>query len=341
MVTARPALQERSKTRSAPAIFQPTDLLSIQDLSPGDVREIFDLTTAIKARPAMFGTALAGRQFVMMFEKPSLRTRVTFEVGINALGGHALFMECPGGIESREKIADVARNLERWVQGIILRTFKHSTVTDMAANANVPVINALTEREHPCQALADYFTLLEKFGDVEKLKVAFVGDGNNVAHSLMLTAANLGGHFALATPKGYEPSREIVQAAKAIAARTGAVIEITNDARAAVSGADAIYTDVWASMGQECEAGQRSKVFRPYQVNSELMSLAAPHAVFMHCLPAHRGDEVTDEVLDSPQSVVYDEAENRLHVQNAIMVLLAGASKGSTKSGEPVTAGRA
>jgi ornithine carbamoyltransferase len=250
-------------------------------------------------------------------------------------------MECPGGIESRERIADVARNLERWVQGIVLRTFKHSTVTEMAANANVPVINALTDREHPCQALADYFTLLEKFGDVEKLKVAFIGDGNNVAHSLMLTAANLGGHFALATPKGYEPSKEIAHAANAIASRTGATIEITNDAHAAVAGADAIYTDVWASMGQECEAGQRSRIFRPYQVNSELMSLAAPHAVFMHCLPAHRDDEVTDEVLDSPQSVVYDEAENRLHVQNAIMVLLAGTSKGGAKSASPVRAGRA
>jgi ornithine carbamoyltransferase len=324
MVTARPALHERSKTRSAPAMFQPTDLLSIQDLSPSDVHQIFDLTKTIKARPAMFSSALAGRQFVMMFEKPSLRTRVTFEVGINSLGGHALFMECPGGIESREKVADVARNLERWVQGIILRTFKHSTVTEMAANARVPVINALTEREHPCQALADYFTLLEKFGGVQKLKVAFVGDGNNVAHSLMLTAATVGGHFALAMPKGYEPSKEIVQGANSIAARTGAKIEITNDPQAAVTGADAVYTDVWASMGQESEAGKRSAIFRPFQVNSALMSLAAPHAVFMHCLPAHRGDEVTDEVLDSPQSVVYDEAENRLHVQNAIMVLLAG-----------------
>jgi ornithine carbamoyltransferase len=341
MVTARPALHERSQPGSAPAVFQPTDLLSIHDLSPCEVHQIFDLTKAIKARPARFSNALAGRQFVMMFEKPSLRTRVTFEVGINTLGGHALFMECPGGIESREKIADVARNLERWVQGIILRTFKHSTVTDMAANANVPVINALTEREHPCQALADYFTLLEKFDDLQKLKVAFVGDGNNVAHSLMLTAANLGGHFALATPKGFEPSKEIVQAAKATAARTGAVIQITNDPHAAVAGADAIYTDVWASMGQEDEAGQRSTVFRPYQVNSELMSLAAPHAVFMHCLPAHRGDEVTDEVLDSPQSVVYDEAENRLHVQNAIMVLLAGASKEGSKSAAPVGTARA
>jgi ornithine carbamoyltransferase len=340
MVTARPTLQAKA-TRSAPAIFQQTDLLSISDLSPYDVHEIFALTSDIKARPGMFSTALKGRQYVMMFEKPSLRTRVTFETGINSLGGHALFMECPGGIESREKAADVARNLERWVQGIVLRTFKHSTVTEMAANANIPVINALTDREHPCQALADYFTLREKFGDLKNVKLAFVGDGNNVAHSLMLTAANLGSHFALATPKGYEPAEYIVQAAHKIAARTGAKIDIGNHPEEAVSGADAIYTDVWASMGQESEAGKREALFRPFQVNSGLMSLAAPHAAFMHCLPAHRGHEVTDEVLDSEQSVVYDEAENRLHVQNAILVLLAGTSKGGTKSAPSIRAGRA
>ncbi|MBZ5569424.1 MAG: ornithine carbamoyltransferase [Acidobacteriia bacterium] len=339
MATAHPALAAKAP-RSAPAIFQQSDLLGIQHLSPYEVHEIFALTKSIKAKPAAFGTALKGKQYVMMFEKPSLRTRITFEAGINTLGGQALFMECPGGIESREKAADVARNLERWVQGIILRTFKHSTVTEMAANAGVPVINALTDREHPCQALADFFTLQEKFDDLPKLKVAFVGDGNNVAHSLMLTAANLGSHFSLAVPQGYEPVKDIVQAAKQVAAQTGAVIEIGNDPQAAVAGADAIYTDVWASMGQESEAGKRDNIFRPFQVNAALMSLAAPHAVFMHCLPAHRGCEVTDEVLDSPQSVVYDQAENRLHVQNAIMVLLAGARKGA-KSASAIQAGRA
>ncbi len=326
MVTARPALQSKA-LRSAPAIFQQTDLLAIEDLSPYEVHEILALTKAVKARPGVYGSALKGKQFVLMFEKPSLRTRVTFEVGINSLGGHALFMECPGGMEKREKAADIARNLERWVQGIILRTFKHSTVTEMATHAGVPVINALTDREHPCQALADFFTLQDKFGDLAKLKVAFVGDGNNVAHSLMLTAAKVGGHFAIATPTGYEPAKDIVEAAKKAATRTGAKIEIGNDPQAVVAGADAIYTDVWASMGQESEAGKREAIFQPFQVNAALMSLAAPHAVFMHCLPAHRGSEVTDEVLDSPQSVVYDEAENRLHVQNAIMVLLAGTNK--------------
>jgi ornithine carbamoyltransferase len=339
MVTARPTLQARA-TRSAPAVFQQTDLLSIGDLSPYELHEIFGLAGTIKARPAMFSTALKGKQYVMMFEKPSLRTRVTFEAGINSLGGHALFMECPGGIESRENAADVARNLERWVQGIILRTFKHATVAAMAANAKVPVINALTDLEHPCQALADYFTLQEKFGDVKKVKLAFVGDGNNVAHSLMLTAATLGGHFAIATPKGYEPGKDFVHAAQRVAKRTGATIEIGNDPQAAVTGADAVYTDVWASMGQESETEKRDAIFRPFQVNSALMSMAAPHAVFMHCLPAHRGFEVTDEVLDSAQSVVYDEAENRLHVQNAILVLLSGASK-APKSEPAMRAGRA
>jgi ornithine carbamoyltransferase len=317
--------------------FALSDLLSIQDLSPSDVREIFDLARMLKSRPAMFQGALAGKQFVLMFEKPSLRTRITFEVGITKLGGHAMFMEYgAGGIEGREKLADVAHNLERWVDGVILRTFKHSTVTGMAQHAGIPVINALTELEHPCQALADYFTLQEKFGDVTGVKLAFVGDGNNVAHSLMLAAAALGSHFALATPVGYGPDKNVVKAAQKMAAKTGARIEISNDCKAAVAGADAVYTDVWASMGQESEAAQRDQLFREFQVNRSLMKLASPRALFLHCLPAHRGDEVTDEVLDSAQSVVFDEAENRLHVQNAILVLLA--SQGTRHPGRMKTA---
>ncbi len=312
MVTARPQ----------PATFRQLDMISIADLAPSEVHEIFGLARMLKERPTVFSGALAGKQFVLMFEKPSLRTRVTFEVGIRNLGGAAMFMEYGKPIEAREKIADVAHNLERWVDGIILRTFRHSTVTEMAKYASVPVINGLTDLEHPCQALADYFTLLEHFGEVRGLKLAFVGDGNNVAHSLMLTAAALGSHCAVATPKGYEPDLAIFNTARKIAAQTGAKIEITNDPHAAAAGADAVYTDVWASMGQESEAATRDGVFRPYQVNRELMAAAEKHAVFMHCLPAHRGDEVTDEVLDSPQSLVFDEAENRMHVQNAIMVLL-------------------
>ena len=325
MISAIPPFRPTPQPASG---FSQADLLSIQDLSPSDVREIFDLARMIKSRPSMFQGALAGKQFVLMFEKPSLRTRITFEVGITKLGGHAMFMEYgAGGIEGREKLADVAHNLERWVDGVILRTFKHSTVTGMAQHAAVPVINALTDLEHPCQALADYFTLQEHFGDVSRLKLAFVGDGNNVAHSLMLTAAALGSKFSLATPAGYGPDKSVVKVAQKMAAKTGASIEITNDSAVAVAGADAVYTDVWASMGQESEAAARAAIFRDFQVNRGLMKLAAPHAVFMHCLPAHRGDEVTDEVLDSPQAVVFDEAENRLHVQNAILVLLASQGK--------------
>jgi ornithine carbamoyltransferase len=321
MVTAR---------QNAPR-FQQSDLLSIQDLAPYEIEEIFDLTRLIKSRPGVFRNALAGRQFVMMFEKPSLRTRVTFEVGINNLGGRAIFMDCPGGIEKREKIADVARNLERWVDGIILRTFKHRTVTEMAANASIPVINALTDVEHPCQSLADYFTLREKFGDLRKIKLAYVGDGNNVAHSLMLTAAALGSHISVATPPEYLPDGGVVRAALRMAETTGARVDITHDWRATVAGANAVYTDVWTSMGQESEAGQRDGAFRHYQVNAEMMAHAAAGAVFMHCLPAHRGEEVSDEVIDSPASIVFDQAENRLHVQTAILVLLASSASGSGK----------
>ena len=324
MVTAHTALETGLPARRGG--FQQSDMISISDLSPSEIHEIFNIARMIKSRPAMFSGALAGKQFVLMFEKPSLRTRVTFEVGIRKLGGDAMFMEYPNGIESREKIADVAHNLERWIDGIVLRTFKHSTVTDMALHASVPVINGLTDLEHPCQALADYFTLQEHFGDVRNLKLAFVGDGNNVAHSLMLTAAALGSHFVVATPAGYEPNKAIVKSAQKMAQRTGAIIEVTNDVNAAVREANAVYTDVWASMGQESEAASRDAIFRPYQVNTELMSLASRKAVFMHCLPAHRGDEVTDAVLDSSQSIVFDEAENRMHVQNAIMVLLYNAT---------------
>ena len=331
MSTARAAIApDRTKAARSgmmvPGPFRQPDLLAIEDLSPQEVQEIFNLTTAIKANPAAYRTALDGKQFVMMFEKPSLRTRVTFEVGINKLGGQAVFMEVAGGIESREKLPDVARNLERWVDGVILRTFKHSTVTGMAEHATIPVINALTDREHPCQALADYYTLQERFGDCKPLKLAFVGDGNNVAHSLLLAAACVGGRITVASPPGYEPKPEVVGRALVIAARTGATIEITNDAVAAVAGAAAVYTDVWASMGQESEAAKRRVIFAPYQVNETLMALAAPDALFMHCLPAHRGEEVSAGVMDSPQSIVFDQAENRLHVQKAILLLLLGGA---------------
>jgi ornithine carbamoyltransferase len=225
----------------------------------------------------------------------------------------------------REPVCDIARNVERWVDAVVLRTFSHKTIVEMARHTCIPVINALSDSEHPCQAFADFFTLEEKFGDLSKVHTAYVGDGNNVAHSLMLTAAALGTSISVATPEGYEPNPEMVAAAKRIARTTGAIIDITNDAQKAVTGADAIYTDVWASMGQESEAAERAKIFMPYQVNESLFSYAAPHAVFMHCLPAHRGEEVTAGVIDSPRSIVFDQAENRMHIQKAILLLLLGS----------------
>jgi ornithine carbamoyltransferase len=241
------------------------------------------------------------------------------------LGGSAMFVDqTQERIDARETLNDVARNLERWVDLIVLRTFSHQTIEGMAKYASVPVINALSDLEHPCQALADYLTLTERFGDMKNRCLAYVGDGNNVAHSLLLTCACLGSSIRVATPKGYGPDSGIVAAALEIAEETGAEIQLLNDPHEAVDGVDAIYTDAWTSMGQEKEVEKRSRIFPPYQVNSELMAEAAPHAVFMHCLPAHRGLEVTDAVMDSAQSLIFEQAENRLHVQKAIIYLLLG-----------------
>jgi ornithine carbamoyltransferase len=261
----------------------------------------------------------------MFFEKPSLRTRLTFEAGMVSLGGTAMFVDqTHERLDAREVLSDVAHNLERWVDLIVLRTYSQQTIAGMAQHASIPVINALSDLEHPCQALADYLTLLERFGDVKNRCMAYVGDGNNVAHSLLLTCACLGSSIRVATPEGYAPNPQIIADARAIAQETGAEIQLMTDPHKAVAGADAIYTDAWTSMGQEKEELKRAQIFPPYQVNSELMAEAAPHAVFMHCLPAHRGLEVTDAVIDSPQSVVFEQAENRLHVQKAILYLLLG-----------------
>jgi ornithine carbamoyltransferase len=325
------------KSQSSFGLVKP-DLLSIQDLTIPEIEGILDLTSVVKARPKEFSRALDGKQIVLMFEKPSLRTRLTFEVGIRSLGGSSLFVDQRGEhIGKREKLSDVAHNLERWMDGIVLRTFEHSTVTEMAEHASIPVINGLSDIEHPCQALADFFTLKERFDDQRKVKLAYVGDGNNVAHSLLLTGAALGSKVSIATPKGYEPKAEIVSKAREFASRTGAEIEITSNVASAVKNANAVYTDVWASMGQEDEANERKRIFSPYQVNSPLMHLAAPDAYFMHCLPAHRGDEVTDEVIDAPASIVFDEAENRLHVQKAILLLLLGNTTWSANARESCT----
>ncbi len=314
-------------TETFPGLFRCPDLISTRDLGPQGVEAVLHLAGLMKSRPSVFQRALAGRQMVMFFEKPSLRTRLTFEAGMTSLGGAAMFVDqTKSRLDARESLSDIAHNLERWVDVIVLRTFGHETIVGMAQYASVPVINALSELEHPCQALADYFTLQERFGDPRKICLAYVGDGNNVAHSLLLTCAFLGSSIRVATPPDYAPNAQIVADAREIAKQTGAHIELLTEPHAAVAGVDAVYTDAWASMGQEQESEQRAQVFPPYQVNGDLMAEAAPHAVFMHCLPAHRGQEVTDEVMDSDNSVIFDQAENRLHVQKAILYLLLGGS---------------
>ncbi len=299
------------------------DLIADQDLTVHDVRLIFDLAGRVKASPSSYYQALAGKQLAMIFEKPSLRTRVTFEVGMTSMGGHAIYLDhSKPRLGERESIKDVARNLDRWVDGIVARTFSHQSVVELAENASIPVVNALTDLLHPCQALGDFFTLQEKFGNVKGLTVAFIGDGNNVCHSLMLTGAKLGATVCVATPSGFEPKTEIVEQAAALAHANGAKIQLFREPLEAVAGAQAVYTDVWASMGQEFAAHLRTQVFAPYQVTDNLMRAAGPDAVFLHCLPAHRGQEVTDAVIDSSRSLVYDQAENRLHVQKALLLLL-------------------
>ncbi len=299
------------------------DFVSIRDFSPSEIHDLLALGRQIKAYPDVYSEALRGKTLAMLFEKPSLRTRVTFDVGIQQLGGFSLYLS-PAEINlgKRESVYDVARNLERMVQGIMIRTFAHSIVEQMAEYAGIPVINGLTDYSHPCQAMADFLTMWEVKGRLEGLKVTFVGDGNNVAHSLLFTGAQLGAEVWVATPPGYEPQADAIAWASERARKTGGSCRITNDAKEAVSAADVVYADVWTSMGQEAEAAKRRSDFQSYQVNSELFACAKPDAIFMHCLPAHRGEEVTNDVIDSPRSVVFQEAENRLHVQKAIMLEL-------------------
>ena len=301
------------------------DFLSVDDLSPEELRHILDVATDLKRRSKAGDRPplLAGRVLAMIFEKPSLRTRVTFETGMWELGGHAIYL-APQDIQlgARESVPDVARNLERWVQGIMARTFAHRTVQLLAEHARVPVINGLSDVEHPCQTLGDLLTIRERFGHLDGLRVAWVGDGNNVCHSLLLGAAKVGMHMAVATPPRYAPEPAIVARAREIASTAGSRIEVGTDARAAAQGADVIYTDVWVSMGQEAERDAKIKAFSEFQVNAALVSQAASRAVVLHCLPAHRGEEITDEVLDGPQSLVLDQAENRLHAQKALLSLI-------------------
>ena len=297
------------------------DLRRDQDLSLTGLHQLLDLTAEVKRDPKKYRRALEGKYLSLLFEKPSLRTRMTFELAIQQLGGGAV--ASVGPIGEREPVKDVARNLDRWTDCIAARTFSQHTIDELADHAGIPVINALSDLYHPCQALADVFTLVEKHGDLQGLKLAFVGDGNNVAHSLMITGARLGMHVSVATPEGYSPDPGIVREARTLAER-GARIAITHNPEEAVEGAAAVYTDVWASMGQENEAEQRRQRFAPYQVNSALMAKAPSGAVFMHCLPAKRGQETTDEVLESAASVVFDQAENRLHAQKALLLMLLG-----------------
>jgi ornithine carbamoyltransferase len=264
-------------------------------------------------------TPLAGRTFALIFEKPSLRTRVTFEVGINQLGGRGVYLSGPDiGLGTRESVPDIARNLSRWVDGICARVFAHTTIDALAANASVPVINGLSDHEHPCQAVADFFTLWERGVDLGKLRLAWLGDGNNVCHSILLLGAAVGAELRVACPPGYEPNPGVVADAR----RRGGPVTVTTEPDEAVRGADVIYTDVWTSMGQETERTRRQEAFARYQLNAPLLAFARSSALVMHCLPAHRGEEITDDVLDGPQSVVLEQAENRLHAQKAIIVAL-------------------
>ncbi len=308
---------------AAPSLVRTNDLLTGAEWSPAQTREILHLAADLKARPDRYRGALAGRFLALIFEKPSLRTRVSFEVGIASLGGSSVFLDhTVTHLGERESIPDVAKSLSRWVNGIVARVFTQESLSELAKNARVPVINALSDLYHPCQAFADFFTLEERFGNLRGLKIAYIGDGNNVCHSLLSISARTGAHIRVATPQGYEPNATVVSEAKRIARDTRGKIELFDCPEEAVADAQAIYTDVWTSMGQEQETSSRAAAFANYQVNEELFAHAAADAIFMHCLPAHRGAEVTADIMDSPRSIVFEQAENRLHVQKAILLTL-------------------
>ena len=297
------------------------DLISISDLTQDEVETLFALAQRLKAdrQKGWPHPILAGKTLAMIFEKPSLRTRVTFEAGMDQLGGYAIYLSPQDiGLGTRETVPDVAKNLSRWVDLIMARTFSHQVLTEFAQAATIPVINGLSDLLHPCQVLADCLTLIEHRGALEGLKVAFVGDGNNVVHSWLHAAVKLPFRFVLACPPGYEPDRAVLEQTR----QAGARVTVTHTVAEAAREADAVYTDVWTSMGQEEEGAVRRQAFADYQVNAEVMSLTKPDALVMHCLPAHRGEEITADVLDGPQSVVFDQSENRLHIQKAIMVWL-------------------
>ena len=305
------------------ATTPPRDLITGSELSSAQLHSLLQLAAEVKAHPERFRGALSRKFLALLFEKPSLRTRVSFEIGMQSLGGGSVFLDYSAArMSERETVKDLARNLERWVHVIAARTYLQSTIGELAANAAIPVINGLSDRYHPCQILADFQTLEERFGSLRGFKLAFVGDGNNVCHSLLLAGARLGVNLKIATPPGYRPDPAVVAEARLAAKETKGRIELLTEPAEAVSGAQAVYTDVWASMGQENEASEREKVFAGYQVNDALLAHALPDAVFMHCLPAHRGLEVTEAVLESSRSIVYDQAENRMHAQKALLLTL-------------------
>jgi ornithine carbamoyltransferase len=294
------------------------DLLSVADLSSDDIEKI--VASALKMKRRRAPQSLVGKTLVLLFEKPSLRTRVSFEVAIRQLGGYSLYLSPDEvGLGKREPVADVARVLSRYVQGIVARTFAHETLRVLAQYSTVTVINALSDLEHPCQALADIMTIREKKGQLRGLNLAFIGDGNNVANSLLLAAASTGINFRIASPAGFEVQREILETAHNLVSHTGSQILLTGDPKQAVRDADVVYTDVWTSMGQECESERRRQAFSPYRVDDHLLSMANKDVIFMHPLPAHHGEEVAEGIIDSPPSVVFDQAENRLHLQRALL----------------------
>ena len=316
------------------------DMLSIDQLTAQDFWTLYETASKLKQNPAAYATALAGKSFVMLFEKPSLRTRVSFEIGLTKLGAHVMYFDHSSQkIGERESVKDYAKNLDRFADGLIARTFSHDVLVEMGAHAGVPVINALSDHEHPCQALADMFTIAEHLSvkgigtqgvnSLEGVKLAWVGDGNNVCHSLLLAAAKLGIDFTAITPKGFEPQFSVLQQAIKAAEISGSTIVITNDLDA-VKGHHVVYTDTWISMGQAHQATLRADCFVGFQIDEQVMATASEGldsaSIFMHCLPAHRGEEVVDAVIDSPASVVYDQAENRMHVQNALVLHLMGAA---------------